>query len=168
MESYWNFYSVENLIEYRPEQVCKDIAQESGLLTWLVKKLKVKVPFDNNKLYASGVTSISFFSLTLVLHIRPHKIQPPRRDRRLLKSPSWPLWKRDFNTGIKLVQDPRIFEAPLYLVEASLFTFIIFSIFEVRRIQCAPKLGLFLKIVNMIFKISIPNPPYTNNKIDSF
>ena len=68
MESFWNFYRVENLIEYRPEQVCKDIAQESGLLTWLVKKLKVKVPFDNNKLYASGVTSISF-SLTFVLTI---------------------------------------------------------------------------------------------------
>jgi len=49
---------VENLIEYRPEQVCKDIAQESGLLTWLVKKLKVKVPFDNNKLYASEILSI--------------------------------------------------------------------------------------------------------------
>ena len=68
MDSFWNFYRVENLIEYRPEQVCKDIAQESGLLTWLVKKLKVKVPFDNNKLYASGVTSISF-SLTFVLTI---------------------------------------------------------------------------------------------------
>jgi len=49
---------VENLIEFRPEVICKEIAQESGLLTWLVKKLKVKVAFDNNKLYASEILSI--------------------------------------------------------------------------------------------------------------
>jgi len=49
---------VENLIEFRPQVICKEIAQESGLLTWLVKKLKVKVPFDNNKLYASEILSI--------------------------------------------------------------------------------------------------------------
>jgi len=81
MESYWNFYSVENLIEYRPEQVCKDIAQESGLLTWLVKKLKVKVPFDNNKLYASGVTSISF-SLTFVYNNKQKSISERLRGAR--------------------------------------------------------------------------------------
>merc|ERR1719510_281586 len=47
---------VENLVEFRPE-VCKEVA-DAGLLTWLMKKLKVKVPFDNNKLYASEILSI--------------------------------------------------------------------------------------------------------------
>ena len=49
---------VENLIEFRPQLISKEIAQDSGLLAWLVKKLKVKVPFDNNKLYASEILSI--------------------------------------------------------------------------------------------------------------
>jgi len=49
---------VENIVEFRPE-VCKEVAtQGSGFLTWLVKKLKVKVPFDPNKLYASEILSI--------------------------------------------------------------------------------------------------------------
>lgn len=43
----------ENLIEFRPE-ICK----EPGLLSWLVRRLKVKVPFDTNKLYASEILSI--------------------------------------------------------------------------------------------------------------
>ena len=47
---------VENLIEFRPE-VCKEVA-DAGLLIWLTKKLKAKVPFDNNKLYASEILSI--------------------------------------------------------------------------------------------------------------
>ena len=48
---------IENLVEFRPE-VCKDAA-EAGLLNWLIaKKLKVKVPFDANKLYASEILSI--------------------------------------------------------------------------------------------------------------
>ncbi len=47
---------VENIVEFRPA-VCKDAAQ-AGLLAWLVKKLKVKVPFDANKLYASEILSI--------------------------------------------------------------------------------------------------------------
>ncbi len=46
----------ENLVEFRPE-MCKEAA-EAGLLTWLVRKLKVKVAFDNNKLYASEILSI--------------------------------------------------------------------------------------------------------------
>ena len=46
----------ENLIEFKP-QVCKEAA-EVGLLPWLVKKLKVKVPFNNNKLFASEILSI--------------------------------------------------------------------------------------------------------------
>ena len=46
----------ENLIEFHPE-ICKE-AVEAGLLNWLVKRLKVKVSFDNNKLYASEILSI--------------------------------------------------------------------------------------------------------------
>lgn len=46
---------VENLVEFRPE-VCKEALM--GLLGWLVKKLKVKVAFDANKLYASEIQSI--------------------------------------------------------------------------------------------------------------
>ena len=47
---------VENIVEFRPA-VCREAAQ-AGLLAWLVKKLKVKVPFDANKLYASEILSI--------------------------------------------------------------------------------------------------------------
>lgn len=47
---------LENITEFRPT-VCKDVA-ESGFMTWLIKKLKVKVPFDANKLYASEILSI--------------------------------------------------------------------------------------------------------------
>ncbi len=46
----------ENLLEFRPE-LCKEAA-EANLLQWLIKRLKVKVPFDNNKLYASEILSI--------------------------------------------------------------------------------------------------------------
>merc|ERR1719244_1333651 len=49
---------VENIVEFRPE-VCKEVAtQGSGFLNWLIKKLKVKVVFDANKLYASEILSI--------------------------------------------------------------------------------------------------------------
>jgi len=49
---------VENIVEFRPE-VCKEVAtQGTGFLTWLVNKLKVKVPFDGNKLYSSEILSI--------------------------------------------------------------------------------------------------------------
>ena len=48
---------IENLVEFRPE-VCQESA-ETGLLSWLVsKRLKVKIPFDANKLYASEILSI--------------------------------------------------------------------------------------------------------------
>ena len=47
---------VENIVEFKPE-VCKDVAS-AGFLNWLIKKLKVKVPFDDNKLYASEILSI--------------------------------------------------------------------------------------------------------------
>ena len=63
---------VENLVELKPE-ICKDVAEvrqtlttrrpshlnlQAGFMNWLVKKLKVKVPFDENKLYASEILSI--------------------------------------------------------------------------------------------------------------
>lgn len=48
---------IENLIEFRPE-ICQEAA-EAGLLLWLLtKRLKVKVTFDANKLYASEILSI--------------------------------------------------------------------------------------------------------------
>merc|ERR1719219_1298003 len=47
---------LENIVEFQPE-MSKDIA-EAGFMAWLIKKLKVKVPFDDNKLYASEVLSI--------------------------------------------------------------------------------------------------------------
>jgi len=47
---------VENVIEFRPE-VCKEVAI-AGFMNWLIKKLKVKIPFDDNKLYASEILSI--------------------------------------------------------------------------------------------------------------
>jgi len=47
---------VENIVELRP-QVAKDAA-EAGFMTWLIKRLKEKVPFDGNKLYASEILSI--------------------------------------------------------------------------------------------------------------
>ena len=36
---------------------CQVVA-EAGFMAWLVKKIKVKVPFDGNKLYASEILSI--------------------------------------------------------------------------------------------------------------
>jgi len=47
---------IENIIEFRPA-VAEDVA-EAGFMSWLIKKLKVKVPFDANKLYASEILSI--------------------------------------------------------------------------------------------------------------
>lgn len=46
----------ENLTEMRPE-MCKEIA-EQGLLQWILKRLKLKIPFDGNKLYCSEMLSI--------------------------------------------------------------------------------------------------------------
>merc|ERR1719495_47223 len=47
---------IENIVELKPE-ICKDVA-EAGFMNWLIKKLKVKVPFDEKKLYASEILSI--------------------------------------------------------------------------------------------------------------
>jgi beta-catenin-like protein 1 len=46
----------ENLAEFRPD-ICGDAAKQ-GLLQWLLRRLRVKLPFDGNKLYASEVLSI--------------------------------------------------------------------------------------------------------------
>ncbi len=43
-------------VEFRPE-ISKEAA-DAGILTWLMKRLKVKVAFDSNKLYASEILSI--------------------------------------------------------------------------------------------------------------
>ncbi|XP_016003776.2 beta-catenin-like protein 1 isoform X3 [Rousettus aegyptiacus] len=47
---------VENMAEFRPE-MCTEAAQQ-GLLQWLLKRLKAKMPFDANKLYCSEVLAI--------------------------------------------------------------------------------------------------------------
>jgi beta-catenin-like protein 1 len=46
----------ENLAEFRPD-ICGDAAKQ-GLLQWLLRRLRVKLPFDGNKLYASEILSI--------------------------------------------------------------------------------------------------------------
>lgn len=47
---------VENIIEFKPE-ICVDAAHQ-GLLHWLLKRIKAKMPFDGNKLYATEILSI--------------------------------------------------------------------------------------------------------------
>lgn len=47
---------VENLTEIRPD-VCQQAAQQ-GLLGWIMKRLRAKLPFDANKLYCSEILSI--------------------------------------------------------------------------------------------------------------
>ncbi|UYV80349.1 CTNNBL1, partial [Cordylochernes scorpioides] len=47
---------IENLAEFKP-QVCVDAGQQ-GLISWLLRRLKAKIPFDANKLYASEILSI--------------------------------------------------------------------------------------------------------------
>lgn len=46
----------ENLLEFRPE-LCTD-AGKQGLMQWLLRRIKAKMPFDANKLYASELLSI--------------------------------------------------------------------------------------------------------------
>jgi beta-catenin-like protein 1 len=46
----------ENLLEFRPD-LCID-AGKQGLMQWLLRRIKTKVPFDANKLYASELLSI--------------------------------------------------------------------------------------------------------------
>jgi beta-catenin-like protein 1 len=46
----------ENITEARPE-TCVDAASQ-GLMQWVLKRLRAKVPFHANKLYASELLSI--------------------------------------------------------------------------------------------------------------
>ncbi|XP_063440232.1 beta-catenin-like protein 1 [Mytilus trossulus] len=47
---------IENVTEFRPE-CCSEAAQQ-GLMVWLLKRIKSKIPFDANKLYASEILAI--------------------------------------------------------------------------------------------------------------
>ncbi|XP_052817253.1 beta-catenin-like protein 1 [Mya arenaria] len=47
---------IENMAEFRPE-MCGDAAQQ-GLLQWLLKRIRAKMPFDANKLYATEIVAI--------------------------------------------------------------------------------------------------------------
>lgn len=47
---------VENLAESRPSMVTEAAAE--GLLGWILKRLKAKIPFDDNKLYAGEILAI--------------------------------------------------------------------------------------------------------------
>ncbi|XP_050069328.1 beta-catenin-like protein 1 [Anopheles maculipalpis] len=46
----------ENLIEVKSD-IAKEVA-EQGLLQWIMKRLRAKIPFDGNKLYCSEILSI--------------------------------------------------------------------------------------------------------------
>ncbi|KAL4235209.1 Beta-catenin-like protein 1 [Mactra antiquata] len=47
---------IENMTEFRPE-MCPDAAQQ-GLLQWILKRIRSKMPFDVNKLYATEILAI--------------------------------------------------------------------------------------------------------------
>lgn len=47
---------IENLTELRPE-ICNDSSKQ-GLLPWILRRIKIKAPFDANKLYTSELLSI--------------------------------------------------------------------------------------------------------------
>ncbi|XP_061382807.1 beta-catenin-like protein 1 [Danaus plexippus] len=47
---------IENITEFRPE-MCVEVAKQ-GFIQWILKRLKLKVPFDGNKLYATEILSI--------------------------------------------------------------------------------------------------------------
>ncbi|XP_028175095.1 beta-catenin-like protein 1 [Ostrinia nubilalis] len=47
---------IENITEFRPE-MCIEVAKQ-GFMQWILKRLKMKVPFDANKLYATEILSI--------------------------------------------------------------------------------------------------------------
>ncbi|XP_066527913.1 beta-catenin-like protein 1 [Hoplias malabaricus] len=47
---------VENMAEFRPG-LCSEAAQQ-GLMQWLLKRIKAKMPFDANKLYCSEILAI--------------------------------------------------------------------------------------------------------------
>ncbi|OWA52592.1 Beta-catenin-like protein 1 [Hypsibius exemplaris] len=47
---------LENILEFKPDS--SDAVAKLGLLKWILKRLKLKMPFDANKLYASEILSI--------------------------------------------------------------------------------------------------------------
>ncbi|XP_026224391.1 beta-catenin-like protein 1 [Anabas testudineus] len=47
---------IENMAEFRPG-MCTEAAQQ-GLIQWLLKRIKAKMPFDANKLYCSEILAI--------------------------------------------------------------------------------------------------------------
>ncbi|XP_053600988.1 beta-catenin-like protein 1 isoform X2 [Plodia interpunctella] len=47
---------IENITEFRTE-LCLEVAKQ-GFMQWILKRLKMKVPFDGNKLYATEILSI--------------------------------------------------------------------------------------------------------------
>ncbi|CAK8697603.1 unnamed protein product [Clavelina lepadiformis] len=47
---------IENILELKPE-LCATLSRQ-GLLAWILKRLKAKIPFDSNKLYCSEILSI--------------------------------------------------------------------------------------------------------------
>uniref|UniRef100_A0A665X461 Beta-catenin-like protein 1 n=1 Tax=Echeneis naucrates TaxID=173247 RepID=A0A665X461_ECHNA len=47
---------IENMAEFRPV-LCAEAAQQ-GLMQWLLKRIKAKLPFDANKLYCSEILAI--------------------------------------------------------------------------------------------------------------
>uniref|UniRef100_A0A3B4UNQ7 Beta-catenin-like protein 1 n=1 Tax=Seriola dumerili TaxID=41447 RepID=A0A3B4UNQ7_SERDU len=47
---------IENMAEFRPG-LCAEAAQQ-GLMQWLLKRIKAKMPFDANKLYCSEILAI--------------------------------------------------------------------------------------------------------------
>ncbi|XP_061745269.1 beta-catenin-like protein 1 isoform X1 [Nerophis ophidion] len=47
---------IENMAEFRPG-LCTEAAQQ-GLMQWLLKRIKAKLPFDANKLYCSEILAI--------------------------------------------------------------------------------------------------------------
>ncbi|XP_077982087.1 beta-catenin-like protein 1 [Glandiceps talaboti] len=47
---------IENILEFRPE-VAPEAAKQ-GLMQWLLKRIKTKMPFDANKLYSSEILAI--------------------------------------------------------------------------------------------------------------
>ncbi|CAK1548463.1 unnamed protein product [Leptosia nina] len=47
---------IENITEFRPE-LCVEVAKQ-GFIQWILKRLKMKMPFDANKLYATEILSI--------------------------------------------------------------------------------------------------------------
>lgn len=46
----------ENLLDIKPE-LCNEVATQ-GLMEWILKRIKVKTPYDANKLYCSEILSI--------------------------------------------------------------------------------------------------------------